>query len=122
MAAIGIGGVIGYEVREGAFNGDLFKEFVASTLIPYFSSRPDLILIMDNCKFHHRQDVLALLNQGGITYKFLPPYSPMLNPIEEVFGTMKAKYKNIRPLSKKKEDVIGRVLSIMNSFEGGFLN
>ena len=39
------------------------------------------ILVMDNCIIHHNQDVLIALQTAGITVRFLPPYSPDLNPV-----------------------------------------
>ena len=59
------------------------KNFIENKLVSYFNQHKNSILIMDNCRFHHTQDVLKLLNQSGISYKFIPGYSPQLNPIEE---------------------------------------
>jgi transposase len=122
MAAISITGIVGYEIIDGAYSGDSFMDFITRLLVPFFTENPGCILIMDNCRFHHRSDVITLLNTNRITYKFLPPYSPMFNPIEEFFGLIKSKYRNIRPLSKKKRDIIERINTIMFNFEGDFVN
>ena len=46
-------------------------------------------LIVDNCAIHHVQAVKDLLQTAGILYSFLPPYSPDLNPAEELFSYVK---------------------------------
>jgi len=97
MCAIDINGVVAFEILSGAYNGDKFKLFIETKLFDYFEEHSSSILVMDNCRFHHRQDVLKLLNDRRIQYKFIPPYSPQLNPIEEFFSCLKADYKAIRP-------------------------
>jgi transposase len=52
---------------------------------------------MDNCAFHHRRDVIGLLDFLTISHQFLPPYSPQLNPIEEYFSCSKSKFSSLRP-------------------------
>ena len=94
MCGINIDGVIGHKIT---YNGDEFKVFIETNLIEYFQSHRDSILIMDNCKFHHRQDVIRLLNEQRINYRFLPAYCPQLNPIEEFFGVLKANYNALDP-------------------------
>lgn len=113
LAAISTNQIICHKICQGAFNGDLLKEFINVQLAEYFDLNPGSTLVMDNCRFHHRNDVLALLTEKGINYKFLPPYSPMLNPIEEVFSVLKARYYNIRPLSKSKTVLIERVTRLL---------
>ena len=75
---------------------------------------------MDNCRFHHSVDVIRILTANNINYKFLPPYSPQLNPIEEFFGELKANYKLIRPLSKNRETIKSRVSSLLENRTGNF--
>ena len=43
-------------------------------------------VIMDNAGIHKIAPVRELLTQNGVTVKLLPPYSPLFNPIENVFG------------------------------------
>ena len=86
MAAISLNGIISYELSDGAYNGNKFINFISEKLVSYFNNYPDYILIMDNCRFHHSVDVIRILTANNINYKFLPPYSPQLNPIEEFFS------------------------------------
>ena len=121
MAAISLNGIISYELSDGAYNGNKFINFISEKLVPYFNNNPDSILIMDNCRFHHSVDVIRILTANNINYKFLPPYSPQLNPIEEFFGELKANYKLIRPLSKNRETIKSRVSSLLENRTGNFV-
>jgi len=67
MCAIDIHGVIDYEIVSGAYNGDRFKKFITEKLFLYFEEHKLSILMMNNCRFHHRQDVLGLLNSNRIS-------------------------------------------------------
>ena len=46
-------------------------------------------MIMDNASIHHVQEVVELLTDVGVLVKFLPPYSPDTNPIQDVFVEVK---------------------------------
>jgi transposase len=71
-----------------ALNGDAFKAYLSSQLGP--TLRPGDIVIGDNLPAHKVADVQALVEARGATLKYLPPYSPDLNPIEQVFAKLKA--------------------------------
>jgi len=45
---------------------------------------------MDNASIHHVDEVLQIIENAGAKVIFLPPYSPDLNPLEPVFGKVKA--------------------------------
>ena len=47
-------------------------------------------LILDNVKFYHSLQVNNLVRENGHSLIFLPPYSPMLNPIENLFSKWKS--------------------------------
>ena len=50
----------------------------------------DTLLVMDNRKPHHAKAVKDLLDNFGVRYIYLPPYSPDLNPIEKLWSKVKA--------------------------------
>jgi hypothetical protein len=50
---------------------------------------PLSILVLNNAKIHHGGEILELANHFGVRIKYLPPYSPDLNPIEESFSQIK---------------------------------
>ena len=61
---------------------------------------------MGNASIHKIAPVRELLTQNGVTVKFLPPYSPQFNLIENVFGYIKSKCNNFRPKVKKQEELL----------------
>jgi transposase len=115
MCAINLMGVIGFEMKEGAFDGNSFLQFIEEKLVPYFRGNRGSILIMDNCRFHHRLDVKQFLIEKNILFMYLPAYSPQLNPIEEFFSYLKSKYTDIQPLSRNKNEIINRVSNIFEN-------
>ena len=60
-----------------------------SNMLPFDGVNKRSVVVMDNCFIHHIEPVTSLLNKAGIVTLFLPPYSPDLNPIEEVFSYVK---------------------------------
>ena len=65
-----------------------FLAYVEQVLLP--TLRAGDIVVMDNLGSHKRQAVRDLLRTVGAKLFFLPPYSPDLNPIEQVFAKLKA--------------------------------
>ena len=80
------------------------------------------IVIMDNVRFHHCIDVTNYIENAGATIMFLPPYSPDLNPIENVFSTIKAKLNSIRPRANTKNALIENVALAIGKLDNNFNN
>ncbi|MDI7775117.1 IS630 family transposase [Asticcacaulis sp. EMRT-3] len=74
-------------VVDGAINGDIFKAYVEQVLIPTLS--PGDIVILDNLGSHKGKAVRSAFRKAKVHLLFLPPYSPDLNPIEQVFAKLK---------------------------------
>ena len=76
-------------VTEENINGDIFKHFVATCLLPILNpfggTNTNSIVIMDNCSVHHMERVAEMITGVGALLKFLPPYSPDCNPIDKCF-------------------------------------
>lgn len=93
ITAMSIDGLLTYDLTVDTVNGEAFLNFLMSTLIPemmpYNGSNPKSILVMDNCAIHHIEEVADYLQSLGIPLIYLPPYSPDLNPIEELFSFVK---------------------------------
>jgi transposase len=75
-------------VFDGAINADLFLAYVEQVLVPTLT--PDDIVVMDNLSSHKKPAVRQAIEQAGASVRFLPAYSPDLNPIEQVFAKLKA--------------------------------
>ena len=75
-------------VFDGAINGERFRAWVEQALAP--TLRPGDLVIMDNLAAHKVQGVREAIEARGARLLYLPPYSPDLNPIEQVFAKLKA--------------------------------
>ena len=74
-------------VIDGPINGESFLAYVEQVLVPTLS--PGDIVIMDNLGSHKGKAVRRAIRAAGAKLFFLPPYSPDLNPIEQVFAKLK---------------------------------
>jgi transposase len=75
-------------VFDGAINGERFRAWVEQALAPTLC--PGDLVIMDNLGAHKVQGVREAIEAHGARLLYLPPYSPDLNPIEQVFAKLKA--------------------------------
>ena len=74
-------------VLDGPINGQSFTAWVEQFLVP--TLKPGDIVIMDNLGSHKGAAVRKAIRSVGAKLLFLPPYSPDLNPIEQVFAKLK---------------------------------
>lgn len=72
---------------EGSANMDVFAAYVAQVLCPVLRRGDEVIL--DNLCIHKTPRVADLIAKRGACLRFLPPYSPDLNPIEQAFAKLK---------------------------------
>jgi len=72
---------------DGAMDGKAFKTYLETQLVP--TLKPGDIVIADNLPAHKVAGVKEIIEQAGATIVYLPPYSPDLNPIEQVFAKLK---------------------------------
>jgi transposase len=88
VAALRADGITAPLVLDGAINGASFLAYVRQFLAP--ALRPGDVLVMDNLPSHKVAGVREAIEAAGATLRYLPPYSPDLNPIEQVFAKLKA--------------------------------
>ena len=74
-------------VFDGPINGKLFCAYVEQILVPML--KPGDIVIIDNLGSHKSRRVRQTIRSANAALAFLPPYSPDLNPIEQVFAKIK---------------------------------
>ena len=94
-STMSVEGILDVHLAEGTVNGPKFEEFVKSLLIPFLNpSNKHSIVIMDNASIHHIENMYKLIEeQAGAKLIYLPPYSPDLNPVEEVHSQVKSVMK-----------------------------
>ena len=76
------------------YNKDIFKGFIINKVVPLYNLylNPHLVIILDNALVYYknRQTIEEVCRRHGVLVRFLPPYSPDFNPIEESFTDLKA--------------------------------
>jgi transposase len=101
---------------EGAINGSLFEARVEQHLVK--TLRAGDVVVMDNLSSHKSRRVLAAIEGVGAEVRYLPPYSPDLNPIELAFSKFK---KLLRDGAARTTDKLwqlcGRVLDLFTEHE-----
>lgn len=75
-------------LTDGPMDGDVFLAYVRKFLCP--TLLPGDIVVLDNLSSHKVDGVGEAIAAAGATLRFLPPYSPDLNPIEKLFAKLKA--------------------------------
>jgi transposase len=73
---------------EGPVDAEVFTVYLQRVLCPQLLAGDTVIL--DNLSTHKIQNVSQLLSAKGVSVRYLPPYSPDLNPIELAFAKLKA--------------------------------
>jgi transposase len=73
---------------DGATDSACFETYLERCLAP--ALRPGDIVVMDNLACHKTAEVARLIESAGASVRYLPAYSPDLNPIERLFSKLKA--------------------------------
>ena len=102
-------------VVDGAINGETFLAYVEQSLVPTLS--PGDIVIMDNLSSHKVVGVRQAIEAAGATLLYLPPYSPDLNPIEQLFAKLKALLRTAA--ARTFEALIQAIAAALNAFTPG---
>jgi len=74
-------------VLDGPMDSASFKAYIEQVLIPVLP--PGSIVVMDNLSSHKSPTIAKLLYDAGSELWYLPPYSPDLNPIENMWSKIK---------------------------------
>lgn len=82
-------------VFDGPVDTPTFRAYVEQVLVP--ALRPGDVVVLDNLAVHKQPEIHAAIAAAGARVRFLPPYSPDLNPIEQAFAKLKALLRAARP-------------------------
>jgi transposase len=93
IGALTADGLTAPAVIDGPVNGEIFLAYVKQVLVP--TLKPGKIVVMDNLPSHKVDGVRAAIEATGAHLRYLPPYSPDLNPIEQLFAKLKALLRKI---------------------------
>jgi len=98
LAALRWDGVAAPAVFDGPINGRSFTAYVEQVLVP--SLQPGDIVVLDNLGSHKGKAARNAIERAGAELRFLPPYSPDLNPIEQVFAKLKTLLRRVAPRTR----------------------
>lgn len=94
VAAVALDGFVSVQCSRDSVNEDVFCNFLERHLLPYLlpfnGVNPRSVVLLDNASIHHTTRPVELIQSVGALVHYLPPYSPDLNPIEEMFSKVKA--------------------------------
>jgi transposase len=113
LGALRVEGFIAPLTVDGAINGELFRAWVEQHLAP--ALRPGDIVVMDNLSSHKVAGVREAIEAAGAELRYLPPYSPDLNPIELAFAKFK---KMLRDGAERTVDKLWKLCgSLLDDFK-----
>lgn len=95
LCMISIDGLLSFTIHKGSINTLILKNFLNNELVESSFGLNQKYLIMDNVRFHHSNEIKEVCQRKSISLKYLPTYSPQLNPIEEFFSVVKSRYNRI---------------------------
>ena len=87
LCGIRCDGPVAPVVVDGSINGEIFRCWAEQHLIKELN-RGDIV-VMDNLSSHKVAGVAEAIGSVGARVRYLPPYSPDLNPIEQMFAKLK---------------------------------
>jgi len=93
VAELSLRGIVPQKAFDRPINAALFEEWVETCLVPTLQKGD--VVVMDNLPAHKGPRVEELITAGGAELRYLPPYSPDMNPIEKAFSKLKAYLRKI---------------------------
>jgi transposase len=87
-------------VLDGPMDTASFEAYIEQVLIPALPARA--IVVMDNLSAHKSPAVAHLLHKAGAQLRYLPPYSPDLNPIENMWSKVKTGLRSAQARSEEQ--------------------
>lgn len=116
ISAVSNQGAIKFRIYDNAINMDRFKDFLEKMI--FDAKGRKTILILDNLRVHHAKDLQPWLleNKHLIELRFLPAYSPEMNPDEYLNRDMKSRLAN-KPGTSNPKVLENNVLCYMDMLE-----
>lgn len=93
VAGLRLSGLVAQKAFDKPMNAAAFEEWVETCLAPTLSKGD--IVVMDNLSSHKGSRVEQIIKAAGAELRYLPPYSPDMNPIEKAYSKLKAYLRKI---------------------------
>ena len=106
-------GIIAPLVLDGPMRGEVFRAYVEQMLAP--ALQPGDVVVLDNLAAHKVAGVREAIRAVGASVLYLPPYSPDLNPIEQLFAKLKALLR--KAAARTKEALWSAIGELIGAFE-----
>jgi transposase len=103
--------IIASMVFDGYCNTEVFETYIEECLVPELT--PGKTVILDNVSFHNSKKVKILIENAKCTLKFLPTYSPNLNPIEHHWHKIKSLAR--KELKKEQDELFGCMIKVLKT-------
>lgn len=116
LAAITKGRILCYQLLEGSSRANEFGAFLSNLIRRVPDIKENLsqyVFFMDNSKTHSTRLLQPLYR--NLQVLFNAPYSPFLNPIEELFGHWKRNFR--RKSAMEFPDIIKRILKSVEEID-----
>ena len=108
VAGLQLTGLTAPFVLDGPMNRSAFLAYVSRVLVPEL--KPGDVVILDNLPAHKGRRVREAIEAAGASLRYLPPYSPDFNPIENAFAKLKALLRRAAERTSKACGVIGQLI------------
>jgi transposase len=112
LAALRLDRIDAPMLLDGPMNGIKFRAYVEQALVPTLAAGD--IVIIDNLGSHKGNAVELAIASVGARLLFLPPYSPDLNPIEQLFSKLKTLLRKLD--ARSEEQVLSGIARVLNAF------
>ena len=94
ISSVRLDGTTACMTIQDATDTAVFRAYVQHVLLP--TLKPGDVVILDNLSPHKHPATTRLVEQAGARVRFLPPYSPDLNPIEKMWSKVKAMLRSAK--------------------------
>lgn len=118
IAALSVEGIRAPAVFDGPIDNPSFLAYVEQVLVR--ALRPGDVVVLDNLAVHKQPEVRTAIEAVGAHVRFLPPYSPDFNPIEQAFAKLKAFLRAARPRTfDRVTTLVAEALTLFTAAECG---
>jgi transposase len=107
LGALALDGIVASRGVAAATGTAVFLAFAEEVLVPALRERPDALVVMDNLAAHKSAAVREALDRAGLAHRYLPSYSPDLNPIEPAWSKLKTQ---LRAVGARSKEALGAAL------------
>ena len=105
LSSMRLDGSTAFTTCQGGTTGGKFLDYLKGTLIP--TLHPGDIVVMDNLRTHHIEEVKNVLWEAKVSLMYLPAYSPDLNPIEMMWSKVKS---ILRAMKERTEEALAAAI------------